>query len=116
VLIAGCANNDTSKQNLLTRAGFRPFVAKKPDQVALYKTLPPNKITAVESHGRTYFLYVDPKSDTRVLAGTKKEYAEYVRLRTWKKLEADAALQGDISQTGSKWDDWDGLNDGWYSF
>ena len=113
---AGCATNDVSKENLLTRAGFRVFVATKPKQVALYKTLPPGKITAVESHGRTYFVFVDPKSGNRIYAGTKKEYAEYVRLRTWKKLEVDAALGGDISPSGSKWDDWDGLNDGWYSF
>jgi hypothetical protein len=112
----GCATNDTSKQNLLTRAGFRPFTATKPEQIALYKTLPPNKVTAVSSHGRTYFLYVDPKSENRIFAGTKREYAAYVRLRSWKKLETDAAVDGGISQSGSKWDDWDGLNDGWYSF
>ncbi len=114
-LATGCATNDVSKQNLLTRAGFRVFVATKPKQLALYKTLPPNKITAVTSHGRTYFLYVDPKSENRIFAGTKKEYAEYVRLRTWKKLEAEQAMGADMGQA-SKWDDWDGLNDGWYSF
>jgi hypothetical protein len=116
VLAAGCATNDTSKENLLTRAGFRSFVATNPKKIALYRTLTPGKITAVESHGRTYFIFPDPKSENRIYAGGTKEYAEYVRLRTWKKLETEAALGGDINQPGSKWDDWDGLNDGWYSF
>ncbi|HVE16541.1 MAG TPA: hypothetical protein VNB29_07380 [Chthoniobacterales bacterium] len=114
-LLAGCATPQyKNKTDMLTAAGFRSFNATEPSQVALFKTLPADRLTPVLNHRRIYYVYPDPKAD-RIYAGTKSEYHAYEKLRARRKLPPDRTDTASMSKA-PEWDNWRGLSDGWYTF
>ncbi len=109
---SGCATEYRTKQDMLKASGFRAFAVMKPAQTALFKTLPPDKISIVTNHRRAYYVFPDPEID-RIYAGTKGEYRAYEKLRARRKLSAEK-LAADTPPLD--WNGWQGLSDGWYSF
>src|ERR1700745_130944 len=60
-LAIGCTGMQTqSKENLLIAAGFRTIAANTPQRQKHLKTLPPDRVTVAQRHGKTYYAYVDP--------------------------------------------------------
>jgi hypothetical protein len=112
--LAGCAIQYRNKQEMLKASGFRTFSASQPGQVALFKTLPPGKISVVTNHRRAYYVFPDPEVD-RIYAGTKGEYRSYEKLRARRKLPAENLGAPELPKAPD-WGGWQGLSDGWYSF
>ena len=78
-LAVGCASTQQT-ENLLSAAGFRTAVVTS-DQQQQYR---PNKVTATERDGQTYYVYVDPARQ-QIYVGDQSQYQRYRRLK--KQLE-----------------------------
>jgi len=117
LLIAGCATEIQTKENLLTSSGFKVKPAATADQIEKLRALPPNKITCVSHQGHLFFVFPDA-SQNLLYVGRKAEYAAYEKLRDEKKLAAEESTAARFNQE-EKWadlDGWKGLSDGWYNF
>lgn len=113
-LLFGCATQVWKKEALLTKAGFRAFTAKTPEQLALLKNLPPDKISPVTVKRRTYFVFPDPKNN-RVYAGNQAELTAYQRIRAKRKLTAEQVETKRIEDY-TDFGRWGAIDYGWYSF
>ena len=52
-LAVGCANTQQT-ENLLSAAGFRTIIANTPQRQEHLKTLPSDRVTVAQRHGKTY--------------------------------------------------------------
>ena len=80
-MIAACsttANNAsvTSKETLLTHAGFWSKTATTPKQQQRLAQLPPNVVSAVKYQGKLYYVYPTAKKD-QILVGKQAQYDAY---------------------------------------
>ena len=57
LLVAGCTNGQSQKENLLATAGFRNILATTPQQKTLLAGLPANQISTVQKDGKIWFVY-----------------------------------------------------------
>ena len=79
VLAVGCASTRQT-ENLLSAAGFKT-AAVTSDQQQQFR---PNKVTATERNGQTYYVYVDPVRN-QIYVGDQSQYQKYRQLK--KQLE-----------------------------
>src|SRR5690349_21079890 len=86
----GCATTQ-SKENMLTAAGFNMVPANTPQRQAHLKSLPADKITAVQREGITYYTFPDPKNNV-LYVGKEQQYQRYRQLRLEKQM-ADEQLE-----------------------
>jgi len=112
-LIAGCVTPVQQRENLLSASGFRTKPAATPQQVALLKNLPTDKISPINHHGHVLFVYPDPKKNL-LYVGSTAEYAAYKKVRDKQKLSAETSF--DQQAKYADMDGWKGLSDGWYNF
>lgn len=110
----GCATQVWKKEDLLTKAGFRVFPAKTPEQLALLKNLPPDKISPVTVKRRTYFVFPDPRNN-RIYAGNQTELATYQRIRAKRKL-TEEKIETKRIEDYTDFGRWGAIDYGWYSF
>jgi hypothetical protein len=104
-LAVGCTNTQQT-ENLLSAAGFRTVIASTAQQQQHLKTLPPDKVTVAQRHGKTYYVYADP-AHNQIYVGNQSQYQRYQQLRlannmAQENLEA-AALN---NQTAMGWEMW----------
>jgi hypothetical protein len=78
-LAVGCASTQQT-ENLLSAAGFRA-AAVTSVQLQQFR---PNKVTATERSGQTYYVYVDPARN-QIYVGDQSQYQRYRQLK--KRLE-----------------------------
>ena len=62
-LAAGCASTQ-STENMLVAAGFKVITPKTAAQQQRLKALPPDKVTAVQRSGKTYYVFPDAPSES----------------------------------------------------
>jgi hypothetical protein len=84
----GCAAQPQSKENLAVTAGFKVITPARPDQQAILAKLPPDKVTPVKYHGKTYYVLPDPQNNQAYVGGAA-EYHAYRQLRSSKQLSND---------------------------
>src|SRR6516165_4865907 len=77
--IVGCANTQHT-ENLLSAAGFRTIAANTPQRQEHLKTLPPDRVTVAQRHGKTYYVYADP-AHNQIYVGNQSKYQRYQQLR-----------------------------------
>jgi len=81
VLAAGCASNNLlDKENAAAGAGFKVITPTKPDQLALLKKLPPDKVTPINYHGKLYYVLPD-LINKQAYVGGPKQYQAYQQFR-----------------------------------
>ncbi len=81
VLAAGCAsNNMLDKENAAIGAGFKIITPRKPEQAALLRKLPLDKVTQITYHGKIYFVLPDP-ANNQAYVGGPRQYQAYEQFR-----------------------------------
>lgn len=78
-LAVGCTST-RDKESMLSAAGFRKIPADTPQRQAHLNSLPPDKITPVQSGGTLYYTFPDPKRNV-LYVGQEAQYQEYQELR-----------------------------------
>jgi hypothetical protein len=111
-LAVGCASDEQSKQNLAVAAGFKIITPTKPDQISLLQSLPVDKVTPVNYHGKTFYVLPDAKNNQAYVGGTE-QYQAYQQLRLAQHLSnqnLEAAQMNQMStQNWNTWGGWGGV-------
>jgi hypothetical protein len=119
VLLAGCANTQTSTQNresMLVASGFKVITPKTAAQKQKLQNLPPGKVTMIQKNGKTYYIFPDP-AHNQAYVGRPKEYERYQQLRAENKLAKENVEMADMYQDASmQWSVWGGWDAGFGSF
>lgn len=76
----GCASQLQDKANIAVAADFKVITPSKPDQQAILRKLPADKVTLIDYEGKPYYVLPDLKNN-RAYVGGPKQYEEYQRLR-----------------------------------
>ncbi len=126
VLAAGCAGHLLDKENVALAAGFKVITPTKPDQQALLRKLPADKVTRINHAGKTYYVLPDLQNNQAYVGGPK-QYQAYLQLRQKQKMDSASAGSppsghfqvvevNDVDWVGwDGWGGWDGLAEpGWY--
>ena len=80
-LAIGCASNNLlDKENVAVAAGFKVITPTKPDQQALLRKLPADKVTRIVHGGKPYYLLPD-LANNQAYVGGPKQYQAYQQLR-----------------------------------
>lgn len=112
-LAVGCASDMHEKENAAIAAGFKIITPTKPDQVALLPTLPKDKVTEVNYHGKTYYVLPDAKNNQAYVGGPQQLQA-YKALRAQQKIANDNLMAAQMNQAASmNWGAWGGWGGGW---
>ena len=112
VLAVGCAADLQSKENLALADGFKEITPTGPDQRALVKKLPKDKVTRINYGGKTYYVLPDVKANQAYVGGPK-QYKSYQQLRLAKQLSNDNLEAAQMNEMASEnWGAWGGWG-GW---
>ena len=124
-LAMGCASSTLiDKENVAVGAGFKLITPNKPDQQALLRKLPANKVTRINYGGKLYYVLPD-LANHQAYVGGPKQYQTYQKLRQIQEKNSDphwfeAAADADqvVELNAMNWGEWGGwtdvgLND-WY--
>lgn len=124
-LAAGCASSTLiDKENVAVGAGFKLITPTKPDQQALLRKLPANKVTPINHGGKLYYVLPD-LANHQAYVGGPKQYQTYQKLRRtqeknssphWFEAAPDADQAVEINAMNwSEWGGWTGVGLlGWY--
>ncbi len=113
VLAVGCASgNLLDRENVAAAAGFKVITPSKPDQEALLRKLPADKVTQITHGGKPYYILPDLKNNQAYVGGPK-QYQAYQALRRTQ-LENSKNYKGppDVhmieihTMTWSEWGGW----------
>jgi hypothetical protein len=105
ILAAGCATTKHT-ETFLASAGFKVVVATTPKQQQKLKSLPPDKISAVQRNGKTYYIFPDA-AHNRIYLGTPNEYQNYRQIVADSKIAAQDRMGAEMeSADGEDWNDW----------
>jgi predicted dienelactone hydrolase len=111
-LAVGCATETQNKQNMAIAAGFKIITPAKPDQIALLQSLPADKVTPVNYHGKTFYVLPDAKNNQAYVGGTE-QYQAYQQLRLAQHLSnqnLEAAQMNSMnSMNWGAWGGWGGV-------
>jgi hypothetical protein len=79
--------NSVITEDLLTRAGFKPYPANMdtPKTLALMNALPPGQITTFTGDGKVYHAYPDERSN-QVYVGDQAAYQRYLVMAQGRKV------------------------------
>jgi len=108
----GCTTTK-SKENMLSAAGFKMVPANTPERQAHLKSLPADKVTAVQRQGTTYYTFPDRKNNV-LYVGQEQQYQKYRQLRFEQNL-ADEQLET-AQMNENAWGAWGAWGPGfaWY--
>ena len=116
VLLASCANTQTSTQNresMLVASGFKVITPKTPAQQQKLQNLPPGKVTMIQKGGKTYYIFPDP-ANNRAYVGRPREYQAYQQLRAENKLTREDLETAEMYQDSEmQWSLWGGGEGVW---
>ena len=122
VLAAGCAGHLLDKENVALAAGFKVITPTKPDQVALLRKLPADKVTRTTYNGKTYYILPDLQNHQAYVGGPK-QYQVYLQKRQMQKANGkdfqSPPTEIQVVEVNSfdwgGWDGWDPMGEpGWY--
>jgi hypothetical protein len=112
VVLAVCAMSCAdlkNKENLAVAAGFKIITPTTPDQEALLKKLPEDKITRINYEGKTHFVLPDAKNNVAYV-GSEAEYETYQKLRLEQQMNNNnleaAQLNDEASMNWGAWGGW----------
>jgi hypothetical protein len=104
-LVIGCTST-SSRENMLTAAGFKMVPADNPQRQAHLNSLPSGKITSVDRDGVLYYTFPDKKNNM-LYVGQQAQYDRYQNLRLQHQMaeeQANAAAMND--QAWGVWGPW----------
>ena len=115
-LTVGCATTQSSTQNresMLVASGFKTVTPKTPAQQQKLQNLPPGKVTMINKHGKTYYIFPDPARNVAYVGGPK-QYRNYQQLRAENKLTREDLETAEMYQDAEmQWSLWGGGEGVW---
>jgi hypothetical protein len=88
-LAAGCASNNLlDRENVAVAAGFKIITPAKPEQQALLRKLPADKVTPIIYGGKPYYVLPD-LINNQAYVGGPKQYQVYKQLRRKQQVDSD---------------------------
>ena len=106
-LAVGCANTQQT-ENLLSAAGFRTIIANTPRRQEHLKTLPSDRVTVAQRHGKTYYVYADP-AHNQIYVGNQSQYQRYQQLRQANNLAQENLETAQLNSMSAQYADMWGL-------
>jgi N-methylhydantoinase A/oxoprolinase/acetone carboxylase beta subunit len=106
VFAFGCSTTRQT-ENLLSEAGFRAMPATTSQQQALFKTLPPDKVTIVVRDGKTHYVFPDIAHQV-LYVGEDAQFQEYQKLRLQHRM-AEEQAQAAEHKTVDEWAGFGGM-------
>ena len=103
ILIIGCAMTKQT-ESLLSQAGFKSIPANTPARQARLESLPADRITMVQRHGKEYFVFPDA-SQNMLYVGQKTELETYEALRGSQERSVQAEMNNPM--VSPEWDEWE---------
>jgi hypothetical protein len=105
----------TSKEDMLTAAGFKFRPINTPQRQAALQQLPPHKFSRKVNDGRVFYVYPDPTVCGCLYVGDQNAYATY-RQDVFQKNLADeqSMTANEMSMANWDWGPWGGAPYGWY--
>ncbi len=103
-LAVGCSTT-SSKENMLSAAGFKMVAADTPEKEAHLKSLPADKVTAVQRNGTMYYTFPNPKENV-LYVGNEAEYQKYQQLRMQKQLADEQLNTAEMYNNNTAWGVW----------
>lgn len=101
-----------NKENLAVAAGFKIITPTTPDQEALLKKLPEDKVTRINYEGKTHFVLPDVKNNV-VYVGNEANYEDYQKLRLEQQMSNDnleaAQMNEEATMNWGAWGGWYGV-------
>ena len=101
-LAVGCSNLP-SKEKSLVAAGFRVSVQKTAAQQQKLKSLPPDKVSAIQKDGKTYYVFPDVAHNLAYVGG-QQEYETYRQIRRQEKKAEEIQWKENAEQI--EWGGW----------
>ena len=124
--VAGCASNNDllDRENAVVGAGFKVITPSKPDQEAILRKLPADRVTQITYGGKIYYVLPDLKNNQAYVGGPK-QYQAYQQFREDQRLNAKSGAPSSSSSsitvvevTETDWGGWGGWGPmgepGWY--
>jgi hypothetical protein len=103
----GCVMTQQT-ESLLSQAGFKSIPANSPARQARLESLPADRITMVQRHGKEYFVFPDASHDM-LYVGQKPELENYEALRGSRERAVQAEMNNPmISPEWDEWEPWTG--------
>ena len=100
-LAIGCKTS--TREDMLTAAGFKMVPADSPQKLAHLTSLPPGKVTPVQRNGTLYYTYPDAKNNM-LYVGQQEQYQEYQKLRLQKQMADEQLNAADMNE--APWGVW----------
>lgn len=116
VLAMGCSST-ASRENMLTAAGFQAVPANTPDREAHLRSLPADKITAVQRNGTTYYTFPD-RNQNVLYVGQEPQYQEYQRLRLQQQMADERVESSEVNNAIQMqiWGGWSNPSWAWQQY
>ncbi len=108
-LASGCSTT-TKKEDTLSAAGFQTKPADTPQKQAHLKSLPADKLTAVQRDGTMYYTFPDPGKNV-LYVGEEPQYQKYQQLRMEKKIAHEQLNASEMDSAA--WNSWGGWGSAW---
>jgi hypothetical protein len=109
VVLTGCATIRQSQardtEQLLAAAGFTMQLADSADQPDR-DAIRPYRLVSRSKDGAVEYTYADPKSCKCVYVGGSREYAEYQRLATERRIARERLRAAEDGWVGNSWGLW----------
>lgn len=87
---------------LIAQAGFRPYVVRDDAQFAQVSSLPQDRLSIVQRHGQSYYLFPSPARD-QLLVGRQREYDVYRRLIAQQLESGQQVAAVPLDTSGADW-------------
>ena len=100
-LAVGCRST-SSKENMLSAAGFKMVPANTPERRAHLNSLPADTITPVQRNGVVYYTFPDPKRNV-LYVGQEPQYQEYQQLRFQEQITMQEDLDAERMNANEAW-------------
>ena len=118
-LAVGCSSTRVStsekisqRTSMLSAAGFKTVAANTPTREEHLKSLPRDRITAVQRLETTFYTFPDPKNNI-LYVGLEEEYQRYQNLRRQKQMPEEQLDATQMYNEGA-WGIWSlGWGPGW---
>jgi hypothetical protein len=123
VLAFGCASNNLlDKENAAVGAGFKVITPTKPEQQALLRKLPADKVTPITYGGKPYYVLPDLMNNQAYVGGPR-QYQVYKQFRQKQKMNSENEESSPdpiqvVEVNSMNWGEWGGWGPigepGWY--
>ena len=104
LVVLAIACRTTSREDMLSAAGFKTVRADTAGKVAHLNALPPHEITTVQRNGTLFYVFPDLNRNV-LYVGQQAQYQRYQQLRQQRQLPEEP-LNTSVTSSEQTWAEW----------